>query len=53
MKGRRRILDESCPNGRAKFANGDFGRELPAKRREVIFSATTHFQMTPLWRAFQ
>ena len=41
------------PNGRAKFANRDFGRELPIIFRDVVFSATTHIQKKPLARAIR
>jgi hypothetical protein len=45
------LLSASGPNGRAKFANGDFGRELRVTRGKAIFSATTCMQKTPLARA--
>ena len=31
------LLSASAPNGRAKFANKDFGRELRIVRRQVTF----------------
>src|SRR5271167_2667694 len=49
----RQFFSASGPNGRAKFANRDFGRELPITFRKVVFSATTHLQMRPLVRAIQ
>jgi len=47
------LLSESGPNGRAKSANRDFGRELPITFRNVVFSATTRMQMRPWGRAFR
>jgi hypothetical protein len=38
------------PNGRAKFADRDFGRELPITFRKLVFSATAGMRKTPLAR---
>jgi hypothetical protein len=40
-------------NGRAKIGNRDIARELRFIHSKVVFSATTHLQMRPLWRALQ
>jgi hypothetical protein len=41
------------PNGRAEFANRDFGSESRASYRKLIFSATTNMQKNALARAIQ
>jgi hypothetical protein len=40
------------PNGRAEFANRDFGHELRVTCKKATFSATTNLQMSPLGRPF-
>ena len=50
---RERLYTSHLPNGRAKFANRDFGCELRVICRKVTFSATTYMQMKPLVRAIR
>jgi len=45
------FLSAPGPNGRAKFANRDFGRESRVICGNVIFSATVDIRKKPLARA--
>jgi hypothetical protein len=40
------------PNGRAEFANRDFGHELRVICKKATFSATPNLQMRPLGLPF-